>query len=237
MAKRPGAESLAVDVYEQLRADIFNRDFAPGERLLPVELGQRFGVSIGVMREALGLLSAQSLVRIERNRGFHVTPLSPQALGELTVARKVNEGAALRLSVGQGDVAWESEVLAAHHRMASQPIYLAGEGRRNNDWAVAHVAFHHTLIAACGNELLLGICDRLSDAAELYRAWSGGVTEVRRDIAGEHRGLMEAALDHDADLAVELFEAHVDRTAQILLELATRPPTRRRERQAEVIDA
>lgn len=237
MAKRPGAASLAVDVYEQLRADIFNRDFAPGERLLPVELGQRFGVSIGVMREALGLLSAQSLVRIERNRGFHVTPLSPQALGELTVARKINEGAALRLSVGQGDVAWESEVLAAHHRMASQPIYLAGEGRRNNDWAVAHVAFHHTLIAACGNELLLGICDRLSDAAELYRAWSGGVTEVRRDITGEHRGLMEAALDHDADLAVELFEAHVDRTAQILLELATRPPTRRRERQAEVIDA
>ncbi len=237
MAKRPGAESLAVDVYEQLRADIFNRDFAPGERLLPVELGQRFGVSIGVMREALGLLSAQSLVRIERNRGFHVTPLSPEALGELTVARKVNEGAALRLSVGQGDVAWESEVLAAHHRMASQPIYLGGEGRRNNDWAVAHVAFHHTLIAACGNELLLGICDRLSDAAELYRAWSGGVKEVRRDIAGEHRALMEAALDHDADLAVELFEAHVDRTAQILLGLATRPPTRRREREAEVIDA
>jgi DNA-binding GntR family transcriptional regulator len=238
MAKRTGAESLAVDVYEQLRADIFNRDFAPGERLLPVELGQRFGVSIGVMREALGLLSAQSLVRIERNRGFHVTPLSPEALGELTFARKVNEGAALRLSVEQGDVTWESEVLAAHHRMASQPLYLAGEGRRNNEWAVAHVAFHHTLIAACGNALLLGICDRLSDSAELYRAWSGGAGEAkRRDIAGEHRGLMEAALDHDADLAVELFEAHVDRTAQILLELASKPPVRRRARKAEVVDA
>lgn len=241
MAKRTGAESLAVDVYEQLRADIFNRDFEPGERLLPVELGQRFGVSIGVMREAMGLLSAQSLVRIERNRGFHVTPLSPDALGELTFARKVNEGAALRLSVEQGDVTWESEVLAAHHRMASQPLYLTSEGRRNNDWAVAHVAFHHTLIAACGNELLLGICDRLSDAAELYRAWSGGVKEIKRDIAGEHRGLMEAALDHHAVLAVELFEAHVDRTAQILLELTNQPPARRRRQQAKkletVIDA
>jgi DNA-binding GntR family transcriptional regulator len=238
MAKRTGAESLAVDVYEQLRADIFNRDFAPGERLLPVELGQRFGVSIGVMREALGLLSAQSLVRIERNRGFHVTPLSTGALGDLTFARKVNEGAALRLSVRHGDVTWESEVLAAHHRMASQPIYLGGAGRRNNDWAVAHVAFHHTLIAACGNDLLLDICDRLSDSAELYRAWSGGVKEGERDIAGEHRGLMEAALDHDADLAVELFEAHVEKTAQLLLEVATDPTAvRRRTRPAERLDA
>jgi DNA-binding GntR family transcriptional regulator len=231
VAKRTGAESLAVDVYEQLRADIFNCDFAPGERLLPVELGQRFGVSIGVMREALGLLAAQSLVRIERNRGFHVTPLSPEALGDLTFARKVNEGAALRLSVQQGDVTWESEVLAAHHRMSSQPIYLAGKRRRNNEWAAAHVAFHHTLVAACGNDLLLSICDRLSDAAELYRAWSAA-KEGKRDIAAEHRGLMEAALDHDAGLAVELFEAHVDRTAQLLLELVADPTVARRARGA-----
>ncbi len=44
---------------------------------------------------------------------------------------------------------------------------------RNEEWARAHVAFHDSLIAACGNPRLLGICRRLSDAAELYRAWSG----------------------------------------------------------------
>ncbi len=231
VAKRTGGESLAVDVYDQLRADIFNRDFAPGERLRPVELGQRFGVSIGVMREALGLLATQSLVRIERNRGFHVTPLSPEALADLTFARKVNEGAALRLSVQLGDVTWESEVLAAHHRMASQPVYLpSSPAKRNNDWAVAHIAFHHALIASCGNVLLLDICDRLSDAAELYRAWSGGRGEVKRDIAGEHRALLEAALDHDVDLAVELFEAHVDRTATLVLAGAAEPAARRKPR-------
>jgi len=43
----------------------------PGERVKPSELGERFGVSISVMREALSLLAAQNLVRIERNRGFH----------------------------------------------------------------------------------------------------------------------------------------------------------------------
>ncbi|GAB2456625.1 GntR family transcriptional regulator [Jatrophihabitans fulvus] len=230
MVRKAGGESLAVDVYAQLRSDIFDRRIAPGERLKPVELGERFGVSISVMREALGLLAAQNLVRIERNRGFHVTTLSAEVLTDLTAARKINEGAALRLSVEQGGVTWESEVLAAHHRLSAQPMYLPGEdhdGRRtrNNEWAAAHIAFHHKLIDACGNAVLLDICDRLSDAAELYRAWSGpGGGEVGRDVAAEHRGLLDAALAHDAPLAVELFEAHVDRTAAILLDPAVLDP-------------
>lgn len=217
MVRRSGGESLAVDVYDQLRDDIFDRRFAPGERLKPLELGARFGVSNSVMREALGLLAAQNLVRIERNRGFHVTTLSPAVLTDLTTARKINEGAALRRSVELGGVTWESEVLAAHHRLTSQPMYLANQ-TRNNDWATAHIAFHHRLIEACGNQILLEICDRLSDAAELYRAWSGGNGEIKRDVAGEHRALLDAALAHDADAAVRQFEAHVERTAAILLD-------------------
>ena len=78
MAKRQGGgESLAVDVYEQLRSDIFRRRFQPGVRLLPTELGERFGVGVGVIREALALLAERRLVRIARNRGFHVATLSP----------------------------------------------------------------------------------------------------------------------------------------------------------------
>jgi DNA-binding GntR family transcriptional regulator len=237
MAKRTGAESLAVDVYDQLRADIFDRRFAPGERLKPAALGVRFGVSISVMREALGLLAAQDLVRIERNRGFHVITLSPDALADLTLARKINEGAALRLSVERGGVGWESEVLAAHHRMSSEPIYRPdAPQRRNNDWAAAHIAFHYKLIEACGSPVLLDICTRLSGAAELYRAWSGAWAEgrqpVRRDIAAEHRELMEAALAHDADRAARLSGAHVDRTAAILLEFDVAIPGDPRASQA-----
>lgn len=220
--RRAGGESLAVDVYEQLKTEIFDRRFEPGERLKPVELGERFGVSISVMREALGLLAAKDLVRIERNRGFHVTTLSGTALRDLTEARKLNEGRALRLSIERGGVTWESEVLAAHHRMSSQPMYLPGDpATRNNEWAAAHVAFHSKLIDACGNTVLLDICARLSDAAELYRAWSGAGGETKRDVAGEHRALMEAALAHEADRAVELFEAHVERTVEIVLATET----------------
>jgi DNA-binding GntR family transcriptional regulator len=220
MAKRAGGESLVVDVAAQLRADIFDGRLAPGKRLKPAELGERFGVSVGVMREALGLLASQKLVQIERNRGFHVVTLSQEALEDLTVARKLNEGAALRMSIERGAVTWESEVLAAHHRMANEPVYLSHvSGAHNPEWAAHHVAFHHQLIQACGNAVLLDICARLSDAAQVYRAWSGDRGGVKRDVAAEHRALMEAALSHDADLAVRLFEEHVDLTRAILLDI------------------
>lgn len=96
------------------------------------------------MREAFGLLAAQNLARIDRNRGCSVPPLSLQALDNLTSARKINEGAALRLSVERGGVIWESEVLAAHHRMATRPMFLPeNPAARNEEWALAHVGFHH----------------------------------------------------------------------------------------------
>lgn len=220
MVKRAGSQSLAEGVCAQLRDDIFSRQLAPGERLKPADLCIRFGVSLSVMREALGLLAAQDFVKIERNRSFHVTTLSREALHDLTAVRKINEGAAIRLSIDRGDVGWEAEVLAAHHRLASRSVFLPGDPPiPNNEWSEAHLAFHHRLIEACGNKVLLDICVRLSDAAQLYRAWSSSVDgDPHRDLAAEHRALMEAALDHDDDRAVRLLEAHIERTAQILLQ-------------------
>lgn len=220
MAKRTGSETLAVNVYERLRSDILNGRFTPGERLKPVELTSSFGVSLGVMREALGLLATQNLVRLDRNRGCHVTPLSLDALANLTSARKLIEGAALRQSVERGSVTWESEILAAHHRMASVPMLLPNDPTvRNELWASAHLEFHLKLIEASDNPVLLEICARLSDAAELYRAWSApGTREINRDVAGEHQALLNAALAHDASLAVNLFEQHLERTQALVMD-------------------
>lgn len=219
MAKRGGGESLAVIVYEQLRTGILNSgQYRPGERLKPADLCLQYNVSVSVVREALGLLAAKGLVKIDRNRGFHVTPLSLEALRHVTEARLVTEGGALRLSVQRGDVAWESMVLAAHHRLSSEPIFHAGERPvRNEGWARAHLAFHRALIAGCGNPVLLDAALQLSDTAELYRAWAAPAgRETNRDVEGEHRALLDAALAHDAGRAVEVFEEHITRTCRIL---------------------
>lgn len=231
MAKRAGAETLAVSVYDQLRSAILQGRLAPGERLKPVELAASYEVSQGVMREALSLLAAKDLVRIDYNRAFHVMSLSLTALANLTAARKINEGAALEASVEAGGLTWESGVIAAHHLMAGTAIHLPGRpAARNEEWAQAHLDFHAKLIEACGNPVLLGICARLSDAADVYRAWSAPASrEADRDIAGEHRQLLDAAIAHDSRQARALFEAHITRTQALVANsgLTASPGSRR----------
>jgi len=139
-----------------------------------------------------------------------VTILSPETRTDLTAARKINEGAALRLAVERGGTDWESEILAAHHRMATQPMHRPDDpATRANDWSAAHSAFHHTLIEAADNHVLLEICQRLSGAAQLYRAWSDS-DGSGRDVTAEHKALLDAALAHQAERAVALFEAHIE---------------------------
>ncbi|HEY4332188.1 MAG TPA: GntR family transcriptional regulator, partial [Ilumatobacteraceae bacterium] len=190
---------------------------APGQRIKPAEIRDRFDVSVGVVREALTRLAEQHLVRSELNKGFQVVSISADELRQLTDARKVNEGAALRMSIERGDVSWEGEVLAAHHRLVRTPIYPYNDPDHTNEgFSAAHDQFHFILMAACGNEYLLDVCRRLFDAAELYRRWStsGGKT---RDAKAEHKAIMEAALARKSDDAVALYQKHIDRTAEVIL--------------------
>jgi len=139
-----------------------------------------------------------------------VTTLSPETRTDLTAARKINEGAALRLAVERGGTDWESQILAAHYRMARQPVHRPDDPPpRTRDWTAAHRAFHHTLIEAADNHVLLEICQRLSDATQLYRAWSGR-NETGRDVPAEHKALLDAALARQAERAVAVFEAHIE---------------------------
>jgi DNA-binding GntR family transcriptional regulator len=217
MAKRGDAETLALDVYQQMRAEILRGVLTPGERLKPAELRERFDVSVGVIREALTRLAEQHLVRAERNRGFQVASISTEELQELTFARSVNETAALRLAIERGDVQWEAEIVATHHRLSMTPVYPYDDPEHSNDeFSAAHERFHLALLSACGNDYLMEICRRLFDAGELYRRWStsGG---KKRNVKSEHRAIMDAALARDADVAVARYQEHIQRTAEVIL--------------------
>jgi DNA-binding GntR family transcriptional regulator len=52
----------------------------------------------------------------------------------------------------------------------------------------------------------------------LYRRWSGAfqTQQAPRDVSAEHRGLMDAALDRNADLAARLLTDHINNTAALL---------------------
>ncbi len=208
-------------IVADLRADILGGRLLPGERLPFAPLCARFSASVGVVREALMRLVEQGLVQSEPQLGVRVVPVSVEDLSDLTEARLELETLALRRAVEEADVEWEGRVLAAHHALTRSPQADPEDPRGfSEDWARSHAEFHKVLLDGCPNRRLRAVAATLRDSAELYRRWSRSVAhDDDRDIAGEHRALLDAVLARDADGAVTALSKHIAHTTQVLLEI------------------
>lgn len=211
------AKSLIEGVYRDVRADILAGRFAPDDRLRPTDLAARHGVSLNVVREALNRLAGERLVKASAQQGFAVTAVSITDLEELTDLRGLVECEAVRRSVVDGDLGWESALVAAHHRLANTPMTVDGSpGQLSPEWASAHAEFHAATMSACGSARMAALAVSLGEAAGIYRYWSQ-VVDHTRDVAGEHAEIFDAAITRDADRACTLHRRHIQRTADILI--------------------
>src|SRR6266568_3461996 len=210
------ARSLTERVYECLRADILAGRFSPGQRLRPTDLAALNGVSLNVVREALNRLAGQRLVQASPQQGFSVVQVSAPDLDGLTDVRVLVETAALRRSIEHGDLAWESALVAAHHRLANTPMTDDDPDQLSDGWMHAHNAFHAATMSACGSPRLVEIAATLGESAAMYRYFSQRYDHGKRDVAGEHRAIFEATIARDADLACRLHAEHIQRTAEIV---------------------
>jgi DNA-binding GntR family transcriptional regulator len=79
-------------VTEALRAAILAGEYAPKQRLVEIDLCERFGTSRFILRSALQELAAQGLVEFQRNRGARVRDVSFAEAIEITQVRILLEG-------------------------------------------------------------------------------------------------------------------------------------------------
>jgi DNA-binding GntR family transcriptional regulator len=205
------------DVYDALRADILHGRRLPASRLPINDIAEEHAVSLSVVREAVTRLASEDLVEATPQRGFRVRPLSIEHFRDLTQVRIQIEALALRQSIANGDIAWEANLVAAHHRLAVTPMYFE-DGKGNTEWMAAHGAFHAALAGGAGSPVLERVRRQLYDASEMYRYWSGSLAQrvARANVADEHKAIVDAALARDVDLAVELMTRHLETTASEL---------------------
>jgi GntR family carbon starvation induced transcriptional regulator len=209
--------TMATKAAELLRQHILTGVQQPGARLGVDELRRQFGIGASPLREALNLLAAEGLVQKIDQRGFRVARADRAELVDLIETRCLVEGSALRASINRGDQVWEERLIIAHHRLSREKRSLSeSKFQTNPGWDELHSAFHQALIAACGAQGLLHICQRLHQHATRFRNLSNAIGWRQRNVNQEHDALMRAAIDRRADEAVRLLEDHYRRTEAIL---------------------
>ena len=181
-------------------------------------MSERYGIGTVPIREALNRLSSEGLVERRSHRGFCVAPISLADLGELVQTRIWLETLALRESIRNADEAFEDALVVSFHRLARTQRLLPDAtgselpGRNlSEEWERLHKDFHLLLLDRCGSSLLLGFCSNLMDQAVRYRNLSMNTNpsrQRREGAAAEHKEILDAVLDRDADRACELLADH-----------------------------
>lgn len=216
-AENDKPKSLTLTVFETLRSDILGCELAPGTKLRISEIATRFDVSHAAVREALSRLVASGFLEALDQRGFRVTELSLKDLMDLTDTRIEIEALCLRKAIANGGSAWETTVRTAYQEMETEPRAQEGVPGVSDRFLKVHEEFHRALVVACGSDWLMNFRDRLSEQTQRYRRLSALYEGIPRDVNREHEDLMNAVLQRDAELAVDLMAAHTRRTTDTIL--------------------
>ncbi len=211
-------------VADQLRELIVSGKLARGERLAnETVLAREFGVSRATVREALRLLTAQSLIRTAKGAGGgtyvtlptvdHVSQFLNSALNllaaaehvtldELLEAREALEVPAARLAAKRRT----DEVLARlQGTIPIEPAKLAPM-----EQFVYNAGFHTTVIAASGNAFLKMAAEPLFTILQTNLARSSLGTRFHKGINEQHRAIAAAIEGRDARRAEREMRAHLE---------------------------
>lgn len=208
-------------VQSALRRAILEQRLTPGTRLPEDAIGEAFGASRTIAREALGRLATEGLVELIPNRGAFVANPSLEEGRGIFVIRAALERAMVRQLAGRidaGAVARLTQMVEAETRLAEksdvEAIRLAGE-------------FHLYLASLTGNSLLqrylVEIISRCSLVMTMY-----GRPHSADCGAREHKAIVDALVAKDFARAGDLMEQHVEDVAA-RAQLSVKPKTDVRE--------
>lgn len=214
---------LCESVVSAIRGQVLSGEYAPGEKL-PTEtrMGELFGVSRTVVREAIATLAADGLVEARQGAGVFVKNHPTIAFGSISldVGNKISH--ALNVIEVRMGLEIESAGLAALRRNAAQEAQIQeaffdfdrllerGEATGKSDFA-----FHRQIAAATNNSYYVEVLDALGMRAipcDVASPWGTDSTlsrDYQEGLQREHLAILKAISAGDPEAARVAMRAHL----------------------------
>lgn len=196
--------SLKQQAYQAIKHKIVSLALEPGAVIDETALIEELGFGRTPIREALQRLALEKLVDIVPRRGMFVTEIGITDLQRLFEVRQELESMAARLAARRGRPEHWRRMAEALSPLENPEAHL------NNELLIAiDEACHQIMYEAADNEFLF---DALSGMYALsLRLWYYSLTKIDKmhSTVLEHRDIMYALQEGDADRAALLLEQHI----------------------------
>ena len=206
--------SLGVDnpsATDRLRNDILTGALPPGERLVELQLAERYQIGRAAIRAALLELDSEGLVRREANRGATVRRISLSDAIEITQARGALEGLVARLAAER---ATDQERTDLQALVAAMEVAVANDARL--EYANLNRALHRTLLQIARHEVATDLVANLRNRSAHHQYRLATVTGRANESLGQHRAIVAAIVVGDGDAAEAAMRAHLESVADVL---------------------
>ncbi|WP_353569843.1 GntR family transcriptional regulator [Candidatus Albibeggiatoa sp. nov. BB20] len=189
----------------QLRKDIVEGIILSGSKLSETELSTKYAVSRAVIREAINRLESCHLVERKANIGARVVTLTLEGLAELYQVRESLEGMAARLAamnMSDAEIADLHELLNTHlETVQTGETYYQEAG---------DLDFHYRVILGSkNNQLVSMLLDSIYHLIRMYRVQLGMAGPRVSTAFDEHKHIVQAISNRDAELAEILMRRHI----------------------------
>jgi DNA-binding GntR family transcriptional regulator len=198
------AMPLALTAYNLIKKDIVRGSLAPGQQITERELQESYGVGRTPVREALGRLADQGLIRILHRKGYLVAPIDLRDVHHAYSLRLLLESEAVRLAAGQVDAAQLrrlDEICKAGYDPTSPDSV--------SDFLQVNTEFHVRIARASGNERLANVLAPLLEEMERLLHVGLRLSNRTMEMAHQHADLVEALLAGDSDKSSRIAAAQI----------------------------
>lgn len=194
--------SRAEAAYRSIRDAILSNHLHIGEHLREESLAQQLGMSRTPIREALGRLRSEGLVKEAKPRGYVVSSVSPTDVFHVYAVREELEGLCLRLAATR---------ITPHELFQLSTIIERMEQALEDPprFSRLNLQFHGIIVEATGNPVLKKIMDDLMAVVARFPFSAYEVEGRTRQVIAEHRKVLEALELHDPEAAERAIQEHL----------------------------
>jgi DNA-binding GntR family transcriptional regulator len=192
--------------YDAIRSRIVDGQAAPGQWLRESTVADSLGLSRTPVREALRMLATEGLVEMVPNRGARVVSWTQADIDEVYRLRALLEGHGAALAARAASREQVSQIRRLGE-IYERAIDSAVPG--HDETARCNNEFHAAILAASGSPRLTNLLDVISSAPMVTQALSLYSDDDRRRSVLQHRDILTAIANGDAELAESAMRSHI----------------------------